>query len=141
MPVLQCVQPPYNLVKRECEADLLPLCADQNIGVITHSPLGAGFLSGKYRRGQDVPKGTRFDVVPGHQSIYFTDHGYALLDRLRAASEQTGHSMIHLALGWTLAQPKVTSVLIGARSVDQVDQAFDAEACEISDEIAQQIAG
>ena len=124
---MQCVQPPYNLVQREIETDLLPLCADQGIGVVTYSPLAAGFLTGKYRNDQGVPKGTRFDVIPGHQPIYFTNHGYAVLDRLERATEQTGRSMVQLALAWALTRPNVNSVLIGARNTEQVDQAFDAE--------------
>ncbi|MGY8671063.1 MAG: aldo/keto reductase [Verrucomicrobiia bacterium] len=123
---LQTVQPPYNLVQREIEAELLPLCADQNIGVISYSPLAAGFLSGKYRRGQDIPKGSRFDVIPGHQPIYFTDQGYAVLDELESLAHETGYSMIQLSLAWALQRRSITSVLIGARDVGQVDQAFDA---------------
>jgi aryl-alcohol dehydrogenase-like predicted oxidoreductase len=124
--VLQCVQPPYNLVQREIEADLLPLCSDQGTGVVTYSPLAAGFLTGKYRRGQQVPAGTRFDVIPGHQPIYFTDHGYTVMEQLDALSQSLGHTMIQLALAWTMAQAGVTSVLIGARNTGQVDQAFEA---------------
>ena len=125
-PGIQCVQPPYNLVQREIEADVLPLCADQSIGVISYSPLAAGFLTGKYRRGQDVPEGTRFDVIPGHQPIYFTDHGYSVLDELDQASRETGRPPIQLALAWALSRKNVTSVLIGARNTGQVDQAFEA---------------
>ena len=114
--VLQCVQPPYNLVQREIEADLLPLCSDQGTGVVTYSPLAAGFLTGKYRRGQQVPAGTRFDEIPGHQPIYFTDHGYTVMEQLDALSQSLGHTMIQLALAWTMAQAGVTNVLIGARN-------------------------
>ena len=128
---LASTQPPYNLVQREIEADLLPLCADQQIGTITYSPLAAGFLTGKYRRGQEVPNGTRFDVMPGHQPIYFTDHGYATLEQLDRAAEQSGRSMIQLALSWVLRQAGITSVLIGARNTAQVDQAFDAAEVDI----------
>jgi 1-deoxyxylulose-5-phosphate synthase len=132
---IQSVQPPYNLVQREIEADLLPLCADQQVGVITYSPLAAGFLTGKYGRDKAVPKGTRFDVIPGHQPIYFTERGYAVLDRLERAADQSGYSMIQLALAWTLKQPHVTSVLIGARNTAQVDQAFEAERVPLDDEL------
>jgi aryl-alcohol dehydrogenase-like predicted oxidoreductase len=123
---MRSVQPPYNLVEREIELDLLPLCRDQQIGVISYSPLAAGFLTGKYKRGQQVPKGTRFDVIPEHQPLYFTDHGYAALHRLERAAKQSGRPMVQLALAWTLNQPNITSVLIGARNTDQVDQAFEA---------------
>ena len=132
---LQSVQPPYNLVERDVEADLLPLCADQQVGVITYSPLAAGFLTGKYGRGQQVPEGTRFDVIPEHQPLYFTPQGFAALDRLERAARQTGHSMVQLALAWTLAQPHVTSVLVGARTTAQVDQAFEAEQLALDSDI------
>lgn len=132
---IQSVQPPYNLVQRDIEADLLPLCADQRVGVISYSPLAAGFLTGKYGRGKAVPKGTRFDGIPGHQPLYFTERGYAELDRLEHAAERSGHAMIQLALAWTLNQSHVTSVLIGARNTSQVDQAFEAEQLELDDEL------
>jgi len=132
---IQSVQPPYNLVQRDIEADLLPLCADQQIGVISYSPLAAGFLTGKYGRGTAVPKGTRFDVIPGHQPLYFTERGYAVLDQLERAAERSGHSMVQLALAWTLKQPHVTSMLIGARNMAQVDQAFEAEQLELDDDL------
>jgi aryl-alcohol dehydrogenase-like predicted oxidoreductase len=121
---LVSVQPPYNLVQRDIEADLLPLCAAENIGVISYSPLAAGFLTGKYRRGAAIPSGTRFDVIPGHQNIYFTEHGYQVLEKLDAEARATGQSHVQLALSWVLNQPGITSVLIGARNKGQIDQAI-----------------
>ena len=136
---MESVQPPYNLVQREIEADLLPLCADQQVGFVSYSPLAAGFLTGKYRRGQEVPQGTRFDVIPGHQPIYFTDHGYAVLDAVERLSTESGHSMIQLSLAWTLRQPGVTSVLIGARSTSHIDQALTAERLELDETVTEQL--
>ena len=124
-PRMESVQPPYNLVQREIEADLLPLCRDQQVGVLSYSPLGAGFLTGKYRVGQDIPSGTRIDVMPGHQPIYFHDTGWAALGRLDAAAAETGRSLVDLALSWVLAQDGVTSVLSGCRKLSRVDQAFE----------------
>jgi len=118
------VQPPYNMVQRDIEADLLPLCVQEDVGVITYSPLAAGFLTGKYRPGQPVPEGTRFDVIPGHQPIYFTDHGFRMLKQLDEAADRTGKSHVQLALSWVLQQPNITSVLIGARNTSHVDQAL-----------------
>ena len=121
---LVSVQPPYNLVLRDIEAELLPLCAGENIGVISYSPLAAGFLTGKYRRGAPIPSGTRFDVIPGHTDIYFTEHGYQVLEKLDAESQATGKSHVQLALSWVLNHPGITSVLIGARNMGQIDQAI-----------------
>lgn len=135
----ESIQPMYNLVDRGIERELIPLCADQEIGIISYSPLGAGFLTGKYRRDGDVPKGTRFDIMPGHQTLYFTERGWQVVEGLRAISEETGICMIHLALAWTIGQPGITSVLVGARGHEQVDQAFEAEAMGMSDELRTRI--
>lgn len=131
---LESIQPPYNLVQREIENEMLPLCADQGVGVISYSPLAAGFLTGKYRHGQEIPEGTRFDVIPGHQPIYFTDHGYDTLQQLETQAAQTGHSMVQLALAWVLAQANITSVLIGARNTGQINQAIEAAEVKLDQE-------
>jgi len=123
---MESVQPPYNLVQREIESSLLPLCRDEKIATICYSPLAAGFLTGKYQRDQEIPKGTRFEVIPGHQAIYFTEHGFAVLDRLETAARESGLSMVQLALAWVLRRPDVTSVLIGARHAEHLDQALRA---------------
>lgn len=123
---LTSVQPPYNLVQRDIESELLPLCIRENIGVISYSPLAAGFLTGKYRPGHPVTPGSRFDVIPGHQPIYFTEHGYQVLERLDESARTTGLSHVQLALSWVFRQPSVSSVLIGARNTLHVDQALDA---------------
>jgi aryl-alcohol dehydrogenase (NADP+) len=124
----ESVQPVYNLADRRIEEELLPLCADQEVGVITYSPLGAGFLTGKYRRDGAVPTGTRFDVVPAHQSIYFTEARFRVMEGVRVVAEAAGLPMAHVALAWVLGRPGVTSVLIGARSPAQVDQGLAAAA-------------
>jgi 1-deoxyxylulose-5-phosphate synthase len=123
---LQSVQPIYNLVDRRIEEELLDFCSAHRIGVLTYSPLGAGFLTGKYRRGGPVPAGTRFDVIPGHQDIYFTDNGFRVMEALGSAADDAGLSMARLALSWVLRRDGITSVLIGARTPGHVDQAFDA---------------
>ena len=132
---MQATEPNYNLVVRDIEEALLPLCAEQQIGVISYSPLGAGFLTGKYHRNAEVPTGTRFDVIPGHQDIYFKDKYFDIVEGLRAKAGELDRSMIELALAWAIGQPGITSVLIGARGIEQVDQAFAAEAAGLSDEL------
>lgn len=123
---LQSVQPIYNLVDRQIEEELLEFCSSRSLGVLSYSPLGAGFLTGKYRRDTAVPAGTRFDVIPGHQDIYFTDDGFRVMEALRSMADDTGLTMAHLALSWVLRRDGITSVLIGARTPRHVDQAFDA---------------
>ncbi len=130
---LESVQPVYNLAMRDLERELLPLCADQQLGVITYSPLGAGFLTGKYREGGPVRGGTRFDIVPGHQDIYFNAASFQAMERLRETAATLGLPMARLALAWVFGRPGVTSTLIGARSRAQVDQAFEAQKVGLSD--------
>lgn len=111
----EVTQPVYNLVAREIEAELLPLCEQQQIGVITYSPLAAGFLTGKYTPDRHaIPKGSRFDVIPGHADIYFHEQSFRTLDRLRELAAATGIPMARLALGWALNNQSIAAVLIGA---------------------------
>ncbi|MFH1923260.1 MAG: aldo/keto reductase, partial [Planctomycetota bacterium] len=76
--------------------------------------------------GDPVPGGTRFDVIPGHQDIYFTEHGFRIVEGLRQAAGRAKRSMVGLALSWVLQRPGVASVLIGARHPRHVDQALGA---------------
>lgn len=138
---IESVQPPYNLVQREIEPDLLPLCADQDIGVISYSPLGAGFLTGKYHREAEVPIGTRFDVIPGHQPIYFTENGWRTMEAARRLADEAGCSMIRLALAWVFDNPHVTSVLVGARKPEHVDQAIEAQNDPLAGDLRERMAG
>jgi 1-deoxyxylulose-5-phosphate synthase len=130
-PRFDSTQECYNLTIRTIEKEMLPLARDQQIGILGYSPLGAGFLTGKYGRDRVIPPGTRFDVVPGHSDPYFLDESFRLVDRLRAKSAATGISMVHLALAWVLRQPAITSMLVGARQPGHVDQALEAAALEV----------
>jgi aryl-alcohol dehydrogenase-like predicted oxidoreductase len=132
---MEAVQENYNLVVRDIERELLPLCADQDMGVITYSPLGGGFLTGKYARGGQVPAGARLDVVPGMQPIYLHEAGFRILAGLEARAAALGVAPSLLALAWTMALPGITSVLIGARTPAQVDQALAAAALGMTAEL------
>ena len=125
-PRLESVQPNYNLAIRDIEKDLLPLCADQQIGVLSYSPLGAGFLTGKYSKSWTAPQGTRFDIIPDHWAVYENATSMERMEKLRTKAAETGRSMVQLALAWVLGQPGITSTLIGSRNTAQVDQAFEA---------------
>lgn len=134
------VQPSYSLVERSIESHLLPLCMQEQIGVVSYSPLGAGFLSGKYER-SSIPKGSRFDVIPGHADIYFKDRKFAIVERLRQKSAETGYSMVRLAMGWLLRKQRITSVLVGASQLSHLENAIEALEMEFPDEWVHEMDG
>ncbi|MDE1178214.1 MAG: aldo/keto reductase [Edaphobacter sp.] len=128
----EVVQPMYNLVARQIEADLLPYCRENRIGVTSYSPLGAGFLTGKYSRDTNmVSRGSRFDVVPGHRDIYFTPTNFSILEGLKLLSAQVGIPTSRLALGWVLRNEDVDSVLVGGTSVAHIQNALEALQSEL----------
>lgn len=117
------VQNNHNFAVRSLDDELLAFCAENGITPVGYSPLGAGFLTGKHRAG--VVPGSRFDVIPGHQRIYFTPESQARLARLEDVSRRTGHSQVQLALAWALRRGAVT-VLVGGRNRSHLDQALAA---------------
>ena len=134
-PRLETTQLNYNLAVRDIEAEVLPLCADQQIGLITYSPLGAGFLTGKYSKSWTAPRGTRFDIMPAHWSLYEHNTAMTRMEKLRAKANEIGRSMTQLALAWILGQPGIASTLIGSRDTGQIDQAFEAMQTGMSEEL------
>jgi len=112
------LQPHYNLVHRaEFERELQPLCIDQQIGVIPYSPLAGGFLTGKYRRASEVPDSARAN---GIRQRYMNEQGFTAVDRLEEIGLQQGATIAQTAIAWILANPAVTSAIIGANSLDQL---------------------
>lgn len=118
------VQNNHNLAVSDVSDELRSHCAANQIAIVTYSPLGAGFLTGKHRQG--VQAGSRFEIIPGHQQIYFHESAYQRLAALEAIASRTGYSQAHLALAWALHQDGVETVLIGGRSPAHLDQAFAA---------------
>ena len=118
------IQNNQNFAVSDVDDELRKLCRDFNVHIITYSPLGAGFLTGKYRHA--VSPGTRFGIIPGHKDIYFNDHAWERLDKLLKVAEETGKPVALLALSWAFHQPGVSSVLIGCRSTRHIDQALAA---------------
>lgn len=121
------VEVPYNLIQREIENELLPLTAKRKLRVIAYSPLAAGFLSGKYSPDRStLPKGTRFDVIPGHMDIYFLPENFVLVERLHQFAAQAGVAPLELAAAWTFQQPAIDTVLVGARTIGHLAAALKA---------------
>ena len=123
-PRFSVIQNNHNLAVSDVSDDLRDYCAAHEIAIVTYSPLGAGFLTGKHQNG--VQAGSRFEIIPGHQQVYFHDAAYKRLARLEATAKRTGHSQAHLALAWALHQPGIACTLIGGRTPAHIDQAFAA---------------
>jgi aryl-alcohol dehydrogenase-like predicted oxidoreductase len=109
----------WNLVNRGVEASVVPAARRHAMGVVPYFPLASGLLTGKYRRGEEFPEGSRFA-----QAKYFaavaTDENFDVVERLQAWAEARGHSILELAVGWLAAQDGVASVITGATTPEQV---------------------
>jgi aryl-alcohol dehydrogenase (NADP+) len=122
------VQPRYNLLFRSFERDLLPLCAEEGIAVIPYNPLAGGFLTGKHAPGP-APEGTRFTLGRAgamYQARYWHDRQFEAVEALRRLAAEAGVSLATLAVGWVLANPAVTSPIIGASKPEQLADSLAA---------------
>ena len=114
------VQPRYNLLERQIETELVPCCQAYNIGVIPWGPLVGGFLTGKYRKGQEAPTGARLSQpYPLYDNI-FTEANWNKLTKLETFATEHGHTVGELAITWLLAKPWISTVIAGARKIEQV---------------------
>jgi len=109
----QAIQNSYSLLTRQDEQDLLVLCAERQVGYLAFSPLAGGWLTGKYRRGEPFPAGSRMSQRPEPYRGLVTDKTFDALDRLQAMAAGRGISMAGLALAWLLADERVTQIVIG----------------------------
>jgi aryl-alcohol dehydrogenase-like predicted oxidoreductase len=112
------VQPHYNLVHRaEFERELQPLCLDQGVGVIPYSPLAAGFLTGKYRRDMALPDSARANRI---RDQYMNEQGFTAVEKLEAIGQVHDATVAQTAIAWILANPAVSSAIIGANTIEQL---------------------
>jgi aryl-alcohol dehydrogenase-like predicted oxidoreductase len=120
----ECLQPKYNLVFRdEYERELEPLCLEQGVGVIPYSSLGSGFLSGKYRRGEDLPATAR---AAGVQKTYMTERGFAIIAAVEKVAAAAGATAAQVALSWLAHRPGITAPIASATSVAQLKELVGA---------------
>ncbi|MBI4903956.1 MAG: aldo/keto reductase [Acidobacteria bacterium] len=137
---IAAIQPVYNLIARDIESEVLPLCKQENIAVMSYSPLAAGFLSGKYTPDRNaLPAGSRFAIKPAHAGIYFHAENFRIVERLRALSGRSGIPITRLAMAWVMANPDIECVLAGARNSSQLDNALDAASNPLPAELIQEI--
>jgi len=121
----QCIQPMYNLVKRQAEVEILPLAGAEKLGVITYSPLGSGLLTGKYGAGRK-PETGRLITNAMHRARYSQPGYQEVADRFVAYAAQRGLNPVTLAVAWVAAHPAVTAPIIGARDPEQLEPLLEA---------------
>ncbi|GAB3924819.1 aldo/keto reductase [Larkinella terrae] len=116
----------YSLLSREFEWELMPLALDQNIGTVVWSPLAAGRLGGKYRRNNPAPADSRIAQGGGEGPVLSENYWFGIMDTLDELAAETGKTVAQVALNWLLQRPTVSSIVIGARTEDQLTQNLGA---------------
>jgi aryl-alcohol dehydrogenase-like predicted oxidoreductase len=134
LPRFVCQQIYYSLQERSAEYELIPLGVDQGLGTLVWSPLAGGLLSGKYRRGQDAPAGSRHLTDWNEPPVYDEDKLYDTVDVVVEVAESHGVSAAQVALAWLLGRPTVSSVVVGARTEEQLADNLRAGDLTLSDE-------
>lgn len=137
----ESVQPRYNLLFRDIEAELLPLCRDQGLGVIAYNPLAGGFLTGRYRSLDAPPPGTRFSLGGAtgtlYRERYWQQAQFDAVQKLEQFLKPRGRSLVQAAVAWVLAQPGITSAIVGASKPEQLDGSLAAAQLKLEpDELA-----
>jgi aryl-alcohol dehydrogenase-like predicted oxidoreductase len=134
-------QPPYSILVRGIEADLLPVAERYRMGVLPWSPLAGGWLSGRYRKGQDTPQSNRATRMPARYDLSDPGNQRKLdaADALAVLAEEAGISLVHLALAFVLRHPAVTAPIIGPRTMDQLESQLGAVDVVLSDDVLDRI--
>ena len=130
------LQPQYSLVERNIEYEVLPVCLQEGLGVIPWGPLGGGFLSGKYRRGEGPPEGSRIAGASEEWEEAWkkraVERNWRTLDVIAEIAEETGKSYAQISLNWLLRQPGVVAPILGARRLDQLEDNLGAAGWKLS---------
>src|SRR3954471_4129455 len=126
------IQNEYSLLRREPERELLPLCEREGLGFTPFSPVAGGWLTGKYRRGEAYPSGSRMALRPDPYDDLVNDETFDGLEAFTAAAAELGVEPATLAVAWVLSHPQVTSVVVGPRRPDQLATAVAATELELS---------
>ena len=136
-----CEQPPYSILIRAVEADVLPTCQRYGMGVISWSPLAGGWLTGRYRLGAEAPGSHRADRLPQRYDLSLPDNQRKLeaADALAVLAEDAGMTLIEMAIAFVLRHPAVTAPIIGPRTIEQLESQLPAADVELSDEVLDRI--
>jgi aryl-alcohol dehydrogenase-like predicted oxidoreductase len=136
-----CEQPPYSILARGIESDVLPTCREHGIGVIPWSPLAGGWLSGRWRKGAEDLSSRRSAMIPQRYDLSLPANQAKLdaADALGALADETGISLIHIALAFVIRHPAVTAAIIGPRTLDQLESQLGAADVELDDAVLDRI--
>ena len=134
-------QPPYSLLVRGIEADVLPVCERYGMGAIPWSPLAGGWLSGKWRKGAEPPESTRAQRIPGRYDLSLPENQRKLeaADALARLAEEAGTTLVELAIAFVMRHPAVTAPIIGPRTMEQLESQLGAAELELDDELLDRI--
>jgi aryl-alcohol dehydrogenase-like predicted oxidoreductase len=136
------VQPRYNLLFRQIERDLLPLCAEEGIGVIPYNPIAGGLLTGKHDRSGQPEEGTRFTLGTAgnmYKDRYWHEGQFETVEEIRAVAKEAGLSMTTMAVAWVLANPAVTSPIIGASRPSQLVDTIAAADVQLDSDLRERL--
>ena len=125
-------QPRYNLVNREIEGEYLDFCRSEGIGVVPWSPLAQGFLTGKYERDADLPDDATASDTEGWEDRYLTSENFDALEDLEAVADEVGATPAQTALAYHLRHPDITAPIVGARTIDQLEENLRAATVDLS---------
>ena len=128
------LQMQYSLVVRDLEREHVPVCKKFGLGILPWSPLASGFLSGKYEKDQPPPAGVRLEKWKERFSEYDSDRGWGTIAAVKAIAKEKDTTPAAVSLAWLLAKPAVTSVIFGARSLEQLDENLKAADVKLTDE-------
>jgi aryl-alcohol dehydrogenase-like predicted oxidoreductase len=136
-----CEQPPYSMLVRGVEADVLPTCRRHGIGVIPWSPLAGGWLSGRYRGDEDVPVSRRAQLLPQRYDMSLPGNQRKLeaADALGRLAEEAGLTLIQLAIAFVLNHPAVTAAIIGPRTMEHLESQLAAADVQLTDDVLDRI--
>ena len=136
-----CEQPPYSILARGIEADVLPACREHGMGVIPWSPLAGGWLSGKWRKGADDLTSRRSAMIPARYDLSIPENQAKLdaADALGQLADEAGISLIHMALAFVIRHPAVTAAIIGPRTMEQLESQLGAAEVELDDAVLDRI--
>jgi len=136
---LIAVEPPYNLLQRDIEKDIIPYCEQEGLGILTYTPLMGGFLTGKYSKGEHPPAGSRFEHNPRLWERANKESNFAVLEQIEGVANDVGISISELALSWILKNPAIAAPIVGASSAEQVEENCKIAEINLNDETYQRL--